>query len=183
VALWLLLLHVTRFALFATAHLLGGSVGAGIFVLSLALRVALLPLTVSASRERMAAQREKRRPKPRGRDLFAGLLQLPLGAALYRTVATAAKERTGFLWIRDLARPDLALAIVAAAVAGLAARAGVSETQRAAVAVGMTITFLFAWRMSASVALYSIAWSGVSAVEALLAGRTARSRLSLSTRT
>jgi hypothetical protein len=32
-------------------------------------------------------------------------------------------------------------------------------------AISASITFYFAWRMSASIGLYSLAWSGVSAAE------------------
>ncbi len=68
---------------------------------------------------------------------FASLLQLPIGGAIYRRVASG-------------------------------------DQQRAAIIVSAAITFFFAWRMSASVALYSIAWSGVNAAEAFFVRRTAR---------
>lgn len=202
--IWSSFVEIVRIALFGTAHVFGGSVGAGIFVFSLVLRIALLPWTIRAARQ-MRAQREKllalkpdldRLRKRHGRDwralndattalyakhgvdaapkgMLASLVQLPIGAAIYRSVSVV-QRNTSFLWIRDLTNPDVALAALAAAIAAFAARANAGEQQRVAVIVSATITFFFAWRMSASVALYSIAWSGVNATEAFFVRRTTR---------
>src|ERR1700759_1266457 len=62
--LWLAFVEVVRFALFATAHVLGGSIGAGILAFSLALRVAMLPLTISATRKMREQQARLRRLAP-----------------------------------------------------------------------------------------------------------------------
>src|ERR1700759_727508 len=61
--LWLAFVEVVRFALFATAHLLGGSIGAGILAFSLALRVAMLPITIPAARKMREQQAKLRRLK------------------------------------------------------------------------------------------------------------------------
>jgi YidC/Oxa1 family membrane protein insertase len=106
-----------------------------------------------------------------GGTLTSTLIQLPVGAALYQAFAKGLGPRLGFLWIGDLARPDVALAVVAASLAGLAAGLGTTSPSRGAVAISATITLLLAWRLSASVALYWVASSGVGTVQALLLRR------------
>lgn len=195
--LWAVLVDVVRAGVFATAHLMGGSVGLGIFAFSLGLRLAMLPLTLRTARQfRENAERLKRlkpeldRLKVRyandkaklgeatfalhrkhGVKLFpisAGqLVQLPVSAAMYQVARTAATGRS-FLWIRDLARPDVALAVMAAGVTGLAMRFSGADNPRATAIVSATITFLIAWRLSAGVGLTSLAWSTVSAGEGWL---------------
>jgi YidC/Oxa1 family membrane protein insertase len=192
---WLVFVDAVRFALFASAHLFGGSMGAGILAFSLAVRIALLPLTIPAARRMRAQQAKLRRLKPEldqlarkhksnpralmetrsallakhgvstKPDFSTALVQLPIGAAVFTALRANVMRNTRFLWIRDLTRPDVGIAIVAAAIAAIAARVGGTDNPRAAMAIGATITFYFAWRMSASIGLYSVAWSGVSAIE------------------
>jgi YidC/Oxa1 family membrane protein insertase len=107
---------------------------------------------------------------PQG-TLGATLVQLPVGAALYQAFARGLGPRLSFLWVGDLARPDAILAGIAASLAGLAAGLGTTSSHRSAVAISATITLLIAWRLSASVALYWIASSGVGAVQALVLRR------------
>ncbi|HEX7981054.1 MAG TPA: YidC/Oxa1 family membrane protein insertase [Gemmatimonadaceae bacterium] len=104
----------------------------------------------------------------------ATLVQLPVGAALYQAFARGLGPKLSFLWVGDLARPDAILAGVAASLAGLAAGLGTTSSHRSAVALSATITLLIAWRLSASVALYWIASSGVGAVQALILRRGRR---------
>jgi len=80
--------------------------------------------------------------------------------------------RISFLWMSDLARPDIALALVCATLAGVAAGAEPSVS-RAAIAMNMIVTGFLAWRLAASVGLYWAASSGVSAVQALVLRRSA----------
>ena len=169
---WTLFVELTRFALFAAAHLFGGSVGAGIFAFSLLVRITLIPLTLRTARETRAFVDKKTTVPPKGR--IASLIQLPVGAAIYRVAMSAVPRGTRFLWIRDLTRPDVGLAMIAAAIAAVVARATGGDHQRIAMALGATLTFVFAWRMSASIGLYSLAWSSVSAIEALVVRRTAQ---------
>jgi len=107
---------------------------------------------------------------PQG-TLVSTLVQLPIGAALYQAFARGLGPKLGFLWVGDLARPDAILAGVAASLAGLAAGLSTTSSHRSAVAISATITLVIAWRLSASVALYWIASSGVGAVQALVVRR------------
>ena len=192
---WLVFVDAVRFALFAAAHLLGGSMGAGILAFSLAVRIALIPLTIRAAR-RMRAQNAKLRQlkpqlerlakryktDPRGLldartallrehgvstapDLKMAAVQLPIGGAMFTALRNGVAQNTPFLWIRDLTRPDIGVAVIAAAIAAMASRVSGADNPRAAIAIATAMTFYFAWRMSASVGLYSLAWNGVSAAE------------------
>lgn len=191
---WLAFVDVVRFALFAAAQLLGGSVGGGILALSLAIRIAMLPLTIPAARRMREQQAKLRRLRPeleriakRYRtdpralierraellrehgvsttpDLSIAIVQWPIGAAMFSAIRGVARN-SGFLWIRDLTRPDLAMAGIAAAIATFAARFSGVENPRVAMAIAATITFVLAWRMSASIGLYSLAWNSVNAAE------------------
>lgn len=203
--LWLAFVDVVRFTLFATAHVLGGSIGAGILAFSLALRVAMLPITIPAARKMREQQAKARRLAPELRELSkrfksdplrlrtetaalyqkhgvsmaptgfgAALVQWPFGAAIFSSLRAGVARNTRFLWIRDLTRPDFGLALIAALIAALAARLNAGDNHRVAMAIGATITFIFAWKMSASIALYSIAWSGVTAAESLVLSVTER---------
>ena len=107
---------------------------------------------------------------PQG-TLVSTLVQLPIGAALYQAFARGLGPKLGFLWVGDLARPDAILAGVAASLAGLAAGLSTTSSHRSAVAMSATITLIIAWRLSASVALYWIASSGVGAVQSLVLRR------------
>jgi YidC/Oxa1 family membrane protein insertase len=192
---WVVLVDAVRIALFAAAHVMGGSMGAAIFAFSLAVRIALLPLTVRATKRMRAQHAKLRQLKPQldalakrlGKDaarwreathalyrenglssmpdLSSALAQWPIALAIFKSLRDGVATNTRFLWIRDLTRPDVGLALLAAAISAASARFGGSEAPRAAMVIGATLTFLFAWRMSASIALYSIAWSGVSAAE------------------
>jgi YidC/Oxa1 family membrane protein insertase len=192
---WLLFVDVVRFALFAAAHLLGGSVGAGILTFSLIVRIALLPITIPAARRMREQNAKLRRLKPELErlaekyktdprallqarsallreqgvsttpDFKTAAVQWPIGAAMFAALRNGVARNTRFLWIRDLTAPDIAVALIASGIAATAARVSGTDSPRVAMAIAATITFFFAWRMSASIGLYSIAWSGVSAAE------------------
>jgi YidC/Oxa1 family membrane protein insertase len=132
-------------------------------------RIALAEATVQLYREHGIEA------MPRG-TLTATLIQLPIGAALYQAFASGLGPKLSFLWIADLARPDALLAGLAASLAGLAAGLSTSSNSRSAVAVSVTLTFVLAWRLSASVALYWVASSGVGVVQALVLRRSPAER-------
>lgn len=109
-------------------------------------------------------------PLPRG-AVGAALVQLPIGAALYQAVAGVG-PRLRFLWVADLARPDAALAAIAALVAAAAMSIGGQSGNRGAVAISALVTLYIAWRMTASVALYWVASGSVGVVQAIVLRRS-----------
>jgi membrane protein insertase Oxa1/YidC/SpoIIIJ len=62
--LWSNVIDVTRSLLFVLAHWCGGSFGTGILVASAAMRIALLPLTIPATRRRLVRERKLRELAP-----------------------------------------------------------------------------------------------------------------------
>jgi membrane protein insertase Oxa1/YidC/SpoIIIJ len=62
--LWSNLIDVLRGSLFVLAHWCGGSVGASILIASTVMRVALLPLTLPATRRRLIRERQMRQLAP-----------------------------------------------------------------------------------------------------------------------
>jgi YidC/Oxa1 family membrane protein insertase len=201
--IWSDVVDVVRALVLIASQACGHSVGSGIVVVSLAVRIALLPLTVRMARRarehraRIAAlspKLERLRQRhgadqaalgaatlalyrehgigmlPKG-SLISFLIQMPIGAALYRAFGSSMGSRTPFLWITDLARPDAALALACATLAG-AVTAAEPSGSRTAVAVNMLLTGYLAWRLSASVALYWAASSSVTAVQTLVLRRS-----------
>jgi YidC/Oxa1 family membrane protein insertase len=201
--LWSGIIDAVRTLVFIASQVCGHSTGGGILLVSFAVRVALLPLTLRMARRvrehqaRIAAlaptlEKLRRRhandqaklgeatldlyrehgigPLPKG-SLVSLFVQAPIGAALYRAFSSNMGTRISFLWMSDLARPDIALAVLCATLAGVAAGAEPSVS-RAAIAMNMVVTGFLAWRLAASVGLYWAASNGVSAVQTLVLRRS-----------
>jgi membrane protein insertase Oxa1/YidC/SpoIIIJ len=178
--LWSSLVDVVRASLFVVAHWCGGSFGAAIFLASVAARLALFPLTVSATRRRLAHERDGVKT-PDVRGLLDAFVQLPPAAALYSAIRGAASRAGGFLWIGDLATPDRGLALVAglvtAVVTWLAIATPAGKTAGppfAPVIVSAAITFVLLSHFSAGLAIASVANSLMGAAERAVALRTLR---------
>jgi YidC/Oxa1 family membrane protein insertase len=103
--------------------------------------------------------------------LKSALVQIPIGAALYRAFSSGMGPRLKFLWIGDLARPDALVALAAAGLAGVAAATSTPTSNRVALTSG-AITLFFAWRLSASVGLYWVASNGVGVAQSLILRRS-----------
>ena len=160
-----MVLDLVRGGLFSLAHFCGGSMGLAIVVASLGFRALMLPFAIRTAR-RSAAQAAKPAVVDAG-----SLTQLPLGLALYSAIRGIGDRAGGFLWVKTLARPDRALAIIGALIAaGLSWLAGSSQALNAAPAgsgarsLALGISVLFAaglalavlFNMPAGVAVYSI---------------------------
>jgi membrane protein insertase Oxa1/YidC/SpoIIIJ len=176
--LWSSLIDVARASLFVVAHWCGGSFGAAIFVASVATRLVLLPLTLRATRRRLARERDGVKTlDPRG--LLDAIVQFPPAAALYAAIRGAPSQAGGFLWIGNLASPDRALALVAgvvsAALAWIAMATPVGKTagpQVVPVVLSAVITFFILSHLSAGLAVASVANSLMGAAERAVARRT-----------
>lgn len=108
---------------------------------------------------------------PRG-TLGSMIVQAPVYGALYRAITTGASRVGGFLWIRNLAAPDVLLAIIAAMCAALSAKLDPSAAASSrAWIVAAAITFVFAWRLAAGVGLYWVASSAVGVGQSLILRR------------
>ncbi|OGU02555.1 MAG: hypothetical protein A2W29_04295 [Gemmatimonadetes bacterium RBG_16_66_8] len=101
----------------------------------------------------------------RDSGLVGGLVQLPFIAALYSVIREGLGTAGRFLWIRDLARPDPLLALIASVLTGWVAATAPSGSPgpmaRAGMALSMLITFFVLTRMAAGIGLY---WAASSLV-------------------
>jgi YidC/Oxa1 family membrane protein insertase len=153
--MWSSVVELFQAAIFATAHVCGGSLGAGIVVVSAAMRIAMLPLTLRMARQANAqaallaslepelkklqhrhgqdavrlAQATQALYKSNGISAFSPAMwigiavQAPPASALFAAVRKGLGAGVRFLWVRDLARPDLTLLSIVCALmaAGVAA--------------------------------------------------------------
>lgn len=157
---WNQMIEVLRESIFAYAQACNGNLGAGILTVTFLARLALLPLGIRLAR---AAADQQRAMARTGVSPFsvAGWLgnfaQLPLVLGLYSAVRQAVERGGGFLWIRNLARPDWPLTMAATAVTLLAtATAGVPPSQNRTVmlSISAVVTIAVLSKMSAGVGLY-----------------------------
>ena len=119
-------------------------------------------------------------PFPKGTWTTA-LLQLPLGAALYQAIRNGVGHGRRFLWIADLSRPDVLLAVITAAItaAGTALSMPPAGTTPAdapssttTILVGAAITLAFTLRLASGVGIYWATSSVVTVIENAVASRT-----------
>lgn len=108
--------------------------------------------------------------------IFGSLAQLPVLLALFSAVKRVAARGGSFLWIRDLARPDLGVALVAAALtlggALLAPQPQSPADQRwVIVLIPALVTALTLTQMASGVGLYWGASSAVGILQAVLVAR------------
>jgi YidC/Oxa1 family membrane protein insertase len=90
--------------------------------------------------------------------LLGSLAQAPVLIALYSSVRRASAVGGPFLWIRDLAKPDWALAIVATVLTLFAASSGAppAPTRSLMLSISAIVTVAVLLKMAAGVGLY---WS------------------------
>lgn len=105
-------------------------------------------------------------------------LQIPLGWAVYTVVRTGIGAGEAFLWIADLARPDIAISLVTgvlSVVMGLTmttTTAGPVSPTAMALVIGAA-SFLVVFHLSAGIALYWASTSGVGILQNVLVRRSA----------
>jgi YidC/Oxa1 family membrane protein insertase len=209
--MWDTFVEMIRLSVFVAAQACNGSLGSGVLVVSLTLRLTLLPLTLRlavrarAQQARMAALtpelerlRELYRKDPlrywqeasalmrrhgiRPADpwtILSLMLQAPLLFGLFAAVRKGLGDGVPFLWITDLARVDIRLALLVTALTGLsiATSPGTTANQGpalVALVAGTVSTALFLWTTASAVALSLGAGILVSMLQNFLVARSAR---------
>lgn len=185
----------------------GGNIGFAIVAVSVAVRVALLPLTIRLARraeeqaarlariqpelerlkvqfrkepERLAAEtlalyREHGVRPLDPRSIGVLIFQLPVVSALYSAISRGLGAGRRFLWIKDLAKPDLFLVAITAALTWLTSVLGASrDVPKAAAMIGTVLTIAIMWRLSAALGLYWASSTAVGAVQAFWLRRQRR---------
>ena len=101
-------------------------------------------------------------------SILGALVQLPVFGLLYKTVSNASAAGGSFLWIRNLASFDFALAAIVLLLTGIAtyyAPSGANPPAALMIAAQIAITAIFIWKLSAGLGLYWVASSGVSVIQ------------------
>lgn len=103
------------------------------------------------------------------------VLQTPIFIGIFHAVKAALSSRSGtqaFLWVANLARPDVGVAVLAASLVGMSALAGAADGQpKWALAMPAATTALMAMTLSAGFGLYLAANGVVGTLQALLIRR------------
>jgi YidC/Oxa1 family membrane protein insertase len=129
-------------------------------------------------RDQMVAEYRKAGVNPlRDSGFVLLLLQVPLGWAVYTVVRTGVGAGETFLWIADLARPDIAISLVTgvlSVIMGLTmtATGGPVSPTAMSLVIGAA-SFLVVFHLSAGIALYWASTSGVGILQNVLVRRSA----------
>ena len=104
------------------------------------------------------------------------IIQLVLGAGVYSAIRRGLGAGGRFLWIRNLALPNAALAVATAVLTAAASLLGPHIPQQSRVAMAVLpalLTLVFAWRLASGVVLYWAASTAVSGLQGVLLNRKA----------
>jgi YidC/Oxa1 family membrane protein insertase len=193
--MWDSIVEAIRASMFIAGQACNGSLGLGVLVVSLSLRLMLLPLTLRlATRARLHQAKDPikywqeaadlmRRHGIRVADPAAFLaigVQAPVLFALFAAVRKGLGSGVRFLWVSDLAKADVRLALFVTLLTGIAVAtapsAGAQQTQfQVMLTVAVLGTAVFLWTTASSVALSVGAGAAVSLLQNWLLMRRARS--------
>lgn len=102
-----------------------------------------------------------------GSSLRVAVVQAPIGAGIYAAILQGVAGAGAFLWIPKLARPDLWLALIVAALsfaAVLLNPAMPEQTRTLLQFLPVLISFVLVWHLAAGLGLY---WAGSTSVNLL----------------
>jgi len=211
--IWAQLVDFIYGVLVCVSTALGGSMGWAIAIVSLVVRVALLPLTLRVAYRGLETQAALKRLEPElkrvrakykkdqrrvleetarlyrehgvrladGRSLFSAFVQLPIFIGLFGAIRRGVGDGGCFLWVKNIAGPDVLLAAVCAGVTALSASLapGLSGSQRAPmVLLPALLTLFLLSRLAAGLSVYALAQGLVGLGQAVLVRRRARQLLS-----
>ncbi|WP_114241884.1 membrane protein insertase YidC [Dyella sp. C9] len=106
-----------------------------------------------------------------GGGLLTALVQAPLGLGVYSAIRQGLGGAGAFLWIPRLARPDVWLAVLVAALsyAAIALNPAMSTQAKTLLQVlPVLVSFVVVWHAAAGLGLYWAASSGVNVLQATL---------------
>lgn len=103
--------------------------------------------------------------------LFTAIIQTPLFIGMMSAINRFTSSGGAFLWINDIARPDLFLTGIAAILTLLASLIGPSISEQSKTIIiwmPVILTGIFLWKLSAGIALYWVASNLVSVFQSLI---------------
>lgn len=105
------------------------------------------------------------------KGLISGILQAPLFIGMISAINRIVGSGGTFLWISDIARPDILLTAIAAALSLLASTISPNfNEQGKAIIIWMPVilTAIFLWKLSAGIGLYWVASNLVNVLQSLI---------------
>ena len=107
---------------------------------------------------------------------MGAIAQTPLLLGLFSAVRQCAALGGRFMWIRDISKPDVALALLVAALTAASMAAGpqpdaVSQNRVLMIALPAALTLIALWQMAAGLGLYWGVSSAVSIAQGLILRR------------
>lgn len=185
--------HLVQALITLVAAATGGNIGWAIVIVSMSLRIALLPVGIRLARRAAEQQKALQRIAPEierikarfknDREKLAAetlalykangirpfdattlgmiALQMPIVGSLYRAISGGFVAGRGFLWIADLAKPDLLLVALTGALTYFTSR----NVPRTAAMLSTAITVAIMWRLSAALGLYWASSTLIGAVQ------------------
>jgi YidC/Oxa1 family membrane protein insertase len=111
---------------------------------------------------------------------LGALAQAPILLGLFAAVRRCAALGGSFMWIRDISKPDIALALLVAALTSASMAAGpqpdsVAQNRVVMVALPAVFTAIALWQLAAGVGLYWGVSSAVGLAQGLVLRHTTRS--------
>lgn len=139
-----------------------------------------LKATYKASPQKLGAELsklyQKHGVKPiDGLNSLGLIIQLLLGTGVYSAIRRGLGAGGRFLWIRNLAQPNVILAVATGVVTAVASWLGPHLPQQSRVAMAALpalVTLVFAWRLASGVVLYWAASTAVSGFQGFLLNRS-----------
>jgi YidC/Oxa1 family membrane protein insertase len=201
------MIHLVQALITLVAAATSGNIGWAIVIVSMSLRIALLPVGIRIARRAAVQQkalariapdierikaRFKNEPEKLAAETLAlykqngirpfdpgtlGLiaLQMPVVSLLYGAISRGLGVGRRFLWIADLAKPDLLLVALTGAVTYFTNLLGASrDVPKTAAVISAAITIAIMWRISAALGLYWASSTAITAVQQLWMRRASR---------
>ncbi len=103
--------------------------------------------------------------------MFGALVQLPVFGLLYKAVSSATSGSGAFLWMKNLASPDVLLTAIVLMLTAIAAYyfpSTAPETAMAMIVVQVLVTAVIMWKLSAAMGLYWAASASVSVTQSFI---------------
>lgn len=201
------MIHFVQALITAVAAATGGNIGWAIVIVSMSVRIAMLPIGIRLARRAAVQQkalariapdieriktRFKNDPEKLAAETLAlykengirpfdpgtlGLiaLQMPVVSLLYGAISRGLGAGRRFLWIADLAKPDLLLVALTGAVTYFTNLLGTArDVPKTAAVISAAITIAIMWRLSAALGLYWASSTLIGAVQQVWMRRTSR---------
>jgi len=111
------------------------------------------------------------------KDSLGGLVQLPVGAGLYTAIGRGVAEGGRFLWIANLAKPDVLLVLLIGVLTYATSLFAPSLPHQARLIIPLIPSLLavgLAWNLASGVGLYWAASTAVGGLQYLIVRRTAK---------